>query len=77
MVDPTNLNPTSTQPSWLHLPGLHPCRGQDPESGRTFYANVATGESSWEPPVAAEAAPPPVPGPPPDAAAGRWSVDFT
>ena len=51
---------------------------EDPETGRTFDANVATGESSWEPPVVADA-PPPAPGPPPEPEKppGRWSVDFT
>jgi len=32
---------------------------QDPSTGQTYYANQNTGESSWEPPTAASAAPTP------------------
>ena len=34
-------------PGWVAI--------QDPNSGQTYYANQSTGESSWEPPVAASA----------------------
>ena len=39
----------------------------DPNSGRTYYVNSATGQTTWEPPAAAPppANPPPPPGPPP------------
>ena len=39
----------------------------DPNSGRTYYVNSATGQTTWEPPAAAPPAanPPPPPGPPP------------
>ena len=39
----------------------------DPNSGRTYYVNSATGQTTWEPPASAPppANPPPPPGPPP------------
>merc|ERR1719253_446166 len=48
------LQPTQSEgPNQTLLPGWVAI--QDPNSGQTYYANQSTGESSWEPPVAASA----------------------
>jgi len=51
----TQQSSSGLPPGWVAL--------QDPSSGRTYYANQNTGESSWDPPVAASPALAPQPEP--------------
>ena len=46
----------------------------DPASGRTYYVNSATGETSWQPPPQAPAAPAPKPSAPLPPPASSWSA---
>ena len=51
-TDQSCISVNATQalpPGWVAV--------QDPSTGQTYYANQSTGESSWEPPVAAAPAP--------------------
>jgi len=51
----TQQSSSGLPPGWVAL--------QDPSSGRTYYANQNTGESSWDPPVSASPALAPQPEP--------------
>ena len=56
---PTPSSQILLPPGWMSV--------IDPASGRTYYANPTTGQTSWEPPSLSLPPPPPPPPPPPSA----------